>query len=102
MAAVSGSGGFCKQNAFYGYQNYPRTGARTRHYCKFTARAARRCAIPRWRWIGSKSAGRLREPAALSSMIAERIEGGKANARKDYQRALDAIDQAPAESIRQQ
>jgi Protein of unknown function (DUF3551) len=25
MAAVSGAGGFCTQNGFYGYQNSPRT-----------------------------------------------------------------------------
>ena len=28
MAAVSGTGGFCTQNGFSGYQNYPRTRTR--------------------------------------------------------------------------
>jgi hypothetical protein len=28
MAAVSGNGGFCRQNGFYGYQNSPRTRTR--------------------------------------------------------------------------
>ena len=28
MAAVSGAGGFCTQNGFSGYQNYPRTRTR--------------------------------------------------------------------------
>ena len=28
MAAVSGNGGFCRQNGFYGQQNYPRTRTR--------------------------------------------------------------------------
>jgi hypothetical protein len=28
MAAISGNGGFCRQNGFYGYQGYPRTRTR--------------------------------------------------------------------------
>jgi len=28
MAAVSGNGGFCRQNGFYGAQSYPRTRTR--------------------------------------------------------------------------
>jgi hypothetical protein len=28
MAAISGNGGFCRQNGFYGQQNYPRTRTR--------------------------------------------------------------------------
>jgi hypothetical protein len=56
-------------------------------HAEWSLRVSKRCAIPRWRRIGSKVLEGLREPAALSSMIAERIEESKANDRKDYQRA---------------